>query len=66
MSTNATVLIMIAVTAPGAVAAGCPSSTSMTCTAAYNFVTQRGAVVIGTGGLSHQLEGARLAEVAEQ
>jgi len=32
------------------VAAGRPSTTSMTCAAAYNFVTQRGAVVIGTGG----------------
>ena len=32
------------------VAAGRPSSTSMTCAAAYNFVTQRSAVVIGTGG----------------
>ena len=50
MSTSATVLILIAVTSPGAMLSGRPSSTSMTCAAAYNLVTQRGAVVIGTGG----------------
>jgi hypothetical protein len=50
MPASATVLILIAAAAPGAIATTRPSTTSMTCASAYTFVTQRGAVVIGTGG----------------
>ena len=43
-------LTALAACASGALAQGRPSSTSMTCAAAANFVASRGAVVIGTGG----------------